>query len=63
MGCRSHHTRAWPLCSVLCALLQACVGFFYGAMPTLRSRCIPDDLQSSVMNILRVPLVSLFTLT
>lgn len=37
-------------------LVEVCVGAFQACAGTLRSRVIPDAIQSSVMNVIRVPL-------
>ena len=37
-------------------LLEVCVGMFFACAATMRSEYIPDALQSSVMNVFRVPL-------
>jgi len=37
-------------------LLETCVGAFFGSMATMRSRYLPDSLQTTIMNIFRVPL-------
>lgn len=39
-----------------CCVLEICVGAFGGCAATMRSKYIPDAVQSAVMNISRVPL-------
>lgn len=49
-------TRNFPMVLTAFLVLETCVGAFYSCSGLMRSRYIPDGLQSSVMNIFRLPL-------
>lgn len=49
-------TRDFPTVLVAFLVLETCVGAFYSCSGLMRSRYLPGGLQSSVMNIFRLPL-------
>lgn len=49
-------TREFPVVISAFLLLETCVGAFYSCSGLMRSRYLPGSLQSSIMNIFRLPL-------